>query len=155
VRVSGLRPAFLKGAGAHPQGWDDLWAAFVEVIREPVEEPGILRDSVSAEIVPADRYTPYSRVVLSRNVGIEGGMTDNNLEASLGIGAYWAPVVDIGQEIITISGRGPSSYEHDPNQPVDAFVTQVEQHPVFAVLRDADAHFARWEASYQPPDERD
>jgi hypothetical protein len=155
MRLESMRQTFVKLAGEHPGGWDDLWAAFVAVIREPIEEPDLLHDSVSASIVPADRFTPQTRVVLSRDVGIEGGMTDNNLEASLAVGAYWAPVVDVGPEIITMTGRGPSSYEHDPNQPVDEFVAQVEQHPVVAVLRDADPDFDRWVAHYQPPEERD
>ena len=112
-----MRQTFVKLAGEHPRGWDDLWAAFVAVIR--------------------------------------GGMTDNNLEASLAVGAFWAPVVDVGPEIITITGRGPSSYEHDPNQSVDELVAQVDKHPVVAVLRDADANLHRWVAEYQPPEELD
>ena len=155
MSVSGLRPAFLEAAGQQPRGWDDLWAAFVAVIRQPIEEPDILRDNVWVEIVPADRFSPQPRVVLSRTVGILGGMTDNNLEASLAVSAFWAPGVDVGPEIVTISGRGPSSYEHDPQPPVDEFVAQVEQHPVIARLRGANADFDRWVAESRPPEELD
>jgi hypothetical protein len=156
MRLESMRQTFVELAGEHPRGWDDLWAAFVAVSREPVEEPDILRDNVWVEIVPAaPRYSPHPRVILSRNVGIRGGMTDNNLEASLAVSAFWTPVVDVGPEIITISGRGPSSYEHDPQPPIDELVAQVEQHPVVVVLRNADANFHRWVAEYQPPEELD
>jgi hypothetical protein len=47
-----------------------------------------------------------------------------------------------------------TDYEHDPDQPVDELVAQVAQHPVVAVLRDADADFHRWVAEYRPPEER-
>jgi hypothetical protein len=61
----------------------------------------------------------------------------------------------MGSKIITITGRGPSSYEHDPNQPVDELVAQVELQPVVAALRGADAVFRSWVAEYQPPEELD
>ena len=150
-----MRRRFVELAGEHPGGWDDIWPAFVEVIREVVEEPNILSDNVWAEIVPADsRYSERPRAVLSRKVGIRGGMTDNNLEASLAVTAFWTSV-DVGSEIVTVSGRGPSSYEHDPELPVDEFVVQVERLPVVAVLRGADAAFDGLVAEYQPLEELD
>jgi hypothetical protein len=156
MRLESMRQMFVEVVGERPGGWDDLWAGFVAVIREPIEEPDILRDGVSVEIVPADpRFGEPPRAVLSRNVGIRGGMTDNNLEASFAVAAIWSPGVDVGPEIITMTGRGPSSYEHDPLQSVGELVAQVEQHPVVVALRGADADFQRWVADYQPPEERD
>jgi hypothetical protein len=155
MRLGAMREMFIELAGAKPRGWDDIWPAFVAVIREPVDEPSILRDNVWVEIVPAHpRYSPHPRAVLSRKVGIRGGMTDNNLEASLAVTAFWTSV-DVGSEISTITGRGPSSYEQDPTQPVDELVAQVELQPVVAGLRGADTVFRSWVAEYQPPEELD
>jgi hypothetical protein len=69
--------------------------------------------------------------------------TDNNLEAQLAVSAVWTSV-DVGETITTLTARGPSSYEGDPAQPVDALVAQVGQHPVVAALRAADEQFDRW-----------
>jgi hypothetical protein len=156
VRAHELRPAFLKAAGEHPRGWQDLWTAFVAVIREPVSEPQLVGDSVWLEIAPPHPHAnPDPFVVLSRTFGILATETDNDLEAKFSVTAVWTSSVDVGPEIVSISGRGPSSYEHDPLRPLDEFVAHVEGHPVVAVLRGADENFQRWRAEYEPPEERD
>jgi len=53
MRLGAIRRTFIKVARKDPRGWDDIWAAFVAVIREPVEEPNILYDNVLLEIAPA------------------------------------------------------------------------------------------------------
>jgi hypothetical protein len=88
-------------------------------------------------------------------VGIRGGVKSyNELEAGFVVSAEWRSV-DVGSQAFSIAGRGPSSYEHDPAPPVDEFVAEVEQLPDVAALRDADPAFRGWQASYQPPQERD
>jgi hypothetical protein len=156
MRLGAIRRNFIKVAGKHPRGWDDIWPAFVAVIREPLEEPDILYDIVLLEIGPA--YPPYSHhdgVVLSRKVGIRGSVKSyNELEAAFVVSAEWK-WVDVGSKAFSIAGRGPSSYEHDPAPPVDEFVAEVEKLPAVAALRGADAAFHRCQASYQRPQERD
>ena len=91
--------------GAEPRGWDDLWAAFVAVIREPLEEPDILRDDIWVEIVPPHPYdSPRSYALLSRNIGISGEDPDFNLEAQLAITAVWASA-DVEEAITTLTAR--------------------------------------------------
>ena len=155
MRLSELRPAFLRAVGRHPRGWDDLWDAFVAVIRESVEEPDILRDDIWVEIVPPHPHdSPHPYVLLSRKIGIRGDDPDYNLEAQLAVTAVWTSV-DVGDRITTLTARGPSSYEGDPEQPIDALVAQVTQHPVVAAMRAADGEFDRWLAEYLPPEELD
>jgi hypothetical protein len=115
----------------------------------------LVTDHISVEIVrPHRRGSPDPLVVLSRTFGIRAVETANDLQAQFSVTAVWRSV-DVGPEIITISGRGPSSYEHDPLKPHDEFVAHVEGHPVVAVLRAADDKFQRWLAEYEPPEERD
>jgi hypothetical protein len=156
MRAHELRPAFLTAAGEHPRGWQDLWAAFAAVIREPVSEPQLVGDSVWVDIVPPHPYeSPVPYVVLSRKFTILPTETDNHLEARFSVTAVWRSSVDVGPKITEIFGRGPSSYEQDPMPPLDEFVAHVEGHPVVAVLRAADEHFQRWVAEYEPAEERD
>jgi hypothetical protein len=156
MRLDGLRPAFLNAAGERPRGWDELWAAFVAVIGKGVQEPEILRDDISVAIVPAHPHdSPLPRASLTRKIGIAGEDPDYDLEAQLAITIFWTSSVDVGTEIITMTARGPSSYEGDPRQPVEELVAQVQRHPVVAVLRGADAQLERWVAEYLPPEELD
>ena len=155
VRLIELQPAFLRAAGQHPRGWDDLWDAFIAVVRERVEEPDILRDGISVSIVPPRPYGyPKPYVVFSRKIGISGEDPDYELEAQLAITAVWTSV-DVGDKIITLGARGPSTYDGDQDQPLDALVAQVSQHPAVAALRAADDQLEHWEAEYLPPEELD
>jgi hypothetical protein len=95
MRLDSMRQMFIELAGAEPRGWVDLWDAFVAVIREPVDEPDILRDDIWVEIVPPHPYDstrPY--VLLSRKIGIRGEDPDFNLEARLAVTAVWTSVDD-------------------------------------------------------------
>jgi hypothetical protein len=145
-----MRRNFLRLAGEHPGGWDDIWTAFVAVIREPVDAPDIAYDNVLLEISAA--YPPYSQydsATLTRRVGFPApNPASNELVPVFDVSIWW-DLVEVGPNIITIVGRGPSTYKHDPAPPLDDFIAQVEQHPVVARLREADAALHRWEAWYE------
>jgi hypothetical protein len=154
MKLTEMRQAFLKVA-PDPRGWDDLWAAFVAVSHEPIDEPGVLYDNVLLEIAPAHPpWSEFDGVALSRRIGLRGVDSYNDLEAALVIDATWGSV-DVGAKPTEIAGSGPSSYEHDPAPSLDEFVAEVESSPVVAALRGADGAFRGWQAHYQTPQELD
>ena len=108
-----MRQAFLK-ASPDPQGWADLWAGFVAVIREPIDDPDVLYDNLLLEIVPAHPpWSEFGGVVLSRRLGFPAAGACNDLEAALIVDATWtssdANVIAIDSGSIRAVGRGSAT----------------------------------------------
>jgi hypothetical protein len=109
MHLSSIQRRFVSVLPEKPKGWSDLWTAFVTVCREPVEyEAEILRDNPVVEFTPAHPpFSTHSGVIFTRRIGVRGGETDNNLEASLIVSAEWS-AADVDFELADIVGQGRS-----------------------------------------------
>jgi hypothetical protein len=156
MRAGDVRRLFLKHAGRDPGGWNEVWSAFVSVLREPIDDQEVLADLAQFEVVPPrPSDVNHMRVRLSRVLGIAGPDPDVDLEAGLYVTALWSAGVDIGSEIIEVAGKGPSSYEHDPLPGVDEFAAIVSRLGAVAKLKRANAAFLSLDAWYKRPSEPD
>jgi len=155
VRLEGLQDTFVQATGEHPVGWESVWSGCLAMIREPVEAPDLAYDHVLLEISAAfPPYSDYSDALLTRRIGFSApNSASNSYVALLVVSAKWDPI-DVGR-LTTLTGRGPSTYEHDPHQALEDFISEVERSQVVQKLKLADAAFRSCDVHYVPPHELD
>src|SRR3954463_13695142 len=123
MRLDYLPTLFARSAGERPDGWDAVWAGILAVIGEPLDAPGMTRDSIRLEISSAfPPYSDYANARLTRSVGFPApDSASNGFEAQFIVSAKWH-AIDVGR-LTTLDARGPSTYEHDPAPTLDQFVS--------------------------------
>src|SRR6188508_3412918 len=150
MKAGDLRRIFLKQAGRDPGGWDDVWSAFIAVLREPVEDQEVLSDLAQFEVVPPQLpHVDHVRVYLSRVLAVTGNNPDVDLEAGLYVTASWSESGDVGTGIVEVARKGPSSYEHDPLPDVDESAALILRLSAVEQLKHANAAFLNLDARYK------